>query len=33
MDNTNITNSNTLMNEVEMDLDMLRALMLNRVGR
>jgi hypothetical protein len=33
MENADITNSNTLMNEVEIDLDMLTDFMLNRVGQ
>jgi hypothetical protein len=32
MKNTNITNDNVLVDEVEINLDMLRALMLNRVS-
>jgi hypothetical protein len=32
MKNTNITNGNALVDEVEINLDMLRALMLNRVS-
>jgi hypothetical protein len=32
MKNTNITNDNALTDEVEINLDMLRALMLNRVS-
>jgi len=29
---TNVTNSNTLTDEVEINLDMLRTLMLNQIG-
>jgi hypothetical protein len=32
MKNTSITNSHTLADEVKIDLDMLRALMLNWIG-
>ena len=32
MQDTEITNGNTLADEVEINLNMLRALMLNRVG-
>ena len=32
MKHTNVTNSNTLTDEVEINLDMLRTLMLNRIG-
>ena len=33
MENPNIANGNPVANEVQVDLDMLRPLMLNRVGR